>query len=199
MVRFWQVLMVLALGAAVAAQAGEERKEHKEAKLLELEGERGSLGGILIKRDGPWVFIRPDGRDGLVKLRPRWRGGNPKDGGGFDQDVMKAIEKIANHNRVELDWVREEGPRVVAYELVKPKGRKRTVGTVREVEWNSVHIEVDGVIHCFMPKWTGGSPKDGGGLDQDILRQIRQLKEGQRVEFNWEYDERPRLTSVEQA
>lgn len=49
----------------------------------------------------------------------------------------------------------------------------------------------------FVPRWIGGNPSDGGGLDKAMLEQIRGLRRGMIVRVKWVYDERPRAVGIE--
>ena len=81
-----------------------------------------------------------------------------------------------------------------------PELREGTAeGVVRELEFRQgafVLVTEDG-RERYVPRWLGGSPMDGGGLDQDMLEQVRHLREGARVRIEWMYDERRRVTSLE--
>jgi hypothetical protein len=48
----------------------------------------------------------------------------------------------------------------------------------------------------FMPRWIGGMPKDGGGLDKDMLAKLAQVKVEDRVEVKWVFEERPRVVEI---
>ena len=48
----------------------------------------------------------------------------------------------------------------------------------------------------FTPYWHGGLPKDGGGLDKEMLEQIRELIPTNRVRVKWEFEERARVVEV---
>ena len=47
----------------------------------------------------------------------------------------------------------------------------------------------------FSPKWVGGSPADGGGLDQAMQKAMAALKPGQKVTVKWIYQERSARTA----
>ncbi|MCI0462522.1 MAG: hypothetical protein L0Z62_36695 [Gemmataceae bacterium] len=49
----------------------------------------------------------------------------------------------------------------------------------------------------YVPRWIGGLPKDGGGLDKDMLKVFRELKVGSRVRVEWKFEERARALKVE--
>jgi hypothetical protein len=48
----------------------------------------------------------------------------------------------------------------------------------------------------FMAHWRGGLPKDGGGLDQEMLATLERFKPGQRVKIDWSWQERRRIEQI---
>jgi hypothetical protein len=59
-----------------------------------------------------------------------------------------------------------------------------------------VEIRSEGEVRKYTPRWIGGMPKDGGGLEKDMLRAIRGLEKGQAIRFRWMYEERYRITEI---
>ena len=51
----------------------------------------------------------------------------------------------------------------------------------------------------LVPKWCGGMPNEGGGFDQEMIAKIAQLKTGQHVDVNWEWNERKRCVGLKVA
>ena len=49
----------------------------------------------------------------------------------------------------------------------------------------------------YYPKWIGGMPAAGGGLDKKTLATFEKLKIGQKIRLTWEYDERFRAVDIE--
>lgn len=49
----------------------------------------------------------------------------------------------------------------------------------------------------FAAHWRGGNPKDGGGLDKEMLAKLEQFKPGQKVKIGWTWEERRRIESIE--
>jgi len=70
--------------------------------------------------------------------------------------------------------------------VVQEKGRK----------FIRVKIAESGKSVRFTPNWSGGLPKDGGGLDKKMLKAIRGVKAGARVKIKWKYEERPRVIGL---
>ena len=51
----------------------------------------------------------------------------------------------------------------------------------------------------FMPRWHGGAPKDGGGLDPEILARLAKFAVGDHVRIEWTWEERRRIDSITAA
>ena len=82
----------------------------------------------------------------------------------------------------------------------KPDKKSGTVvGTITAKGEVWIEVKADGEEkgRRYLPHWRGGLPKDGGGLDKDMLKLIKGLKVGQRVRLEWEFEERPRVVKVE--
>lgn len=80
-----------------------------------------------------------------------------------------------------------------------PKTSGEVDGVVKEKGKTWVRVEIQGQQESvrFTPVWSGGLPKDGGGLDKEMLKKIRAVKAGSRVKIKWKYEERPRVLSLE--
>lgn len=161
---------------------------------------KGTVTGILVAKGANWIEVKADGEKEAHRYLPFWRGGLPKDGGGYDATMLATIKKLVVPNRVKLEWELQEHPRIVSIEMVQPTEKAGTlVGTVvaKEKEWIEVKGNgADGVAQRYMPNWIGGLPKDGGGLDKAILQAIAERKVGDVVEITWKYDERLRVTQI---
>jgi len=48
----------------------------------------------------------------------------------------------------------------------------------------------------YIPHWSGGMPRDGGGPDQATVRAIAQVKVGQRVSIRWTVDHHVRIETI---
>lgn len=181
----WKLVLGLALLGLMAVSADSARAEGDAA-------EGGTVSGVLVKKDGATIFVKADGAEEAVKYRPRWKGGNPDQGGGFDKEIEEQIKKIPVTNRVRVTWVLEEGRRVTAIECLKPEDEKGVdEGTVTEVGENFIEIRTaDGSYERYLPRW------HDGGLDQEMLAKIRNFKAGQKVRVEWVYDERKRVVGI---
>jgi RNA polymerase sigma-70 factor (ECF subfamily) len=51
----------------------------------------------------------------------------------------------------------------------------------------------------FMPRWHGGAPKDGGGLDQEVLARLTKFAVGDHVRIAWTWEERRRIDTISPA
>lgn len=170
------------------------------------EEKSGELEGLLVSKDksGKWIEFIADGSDKAVKYIPEWVGGNPNDGGGLKKDTIEAISKIPVPNRVLLKWKDEEHLRVVEIKVLEPEkkeGSSEGVVTVINENWFEIKISKGDKVRVerFMPKWKGGIPKDGGGLEKEMVQEIAKLKVGDTVSVKWVYDERKRVTKITKA
>lgn len=170
------------------------------------EEKMGELEGLLVAKDksGKWVEFIADGSEKAVKYIPEWVGGNPNDGGGLKKETMEAISKIPSPNRVLLKWKHEEHLRVLEIKLLEPdkkEGSTEGVVTIVNETWFEIKINKGDKVRVerFMPHWKGGNPKDGGGLEKEMLQEIAKLKVGDTVSVKWVYDERKRVTKITKA
>lgn len=188
--RQWKQVMlaaVLLLGASNSVRAEDAPEQG------------GTLTGVAVAKGDSWIEVRADGAEKSTRYRARWIGGMPKDGGGPEKEAVDAIRKVATPNRVQLRWVVEEGPRVVALEVLRPQAEQGVVeGTIaaRGETWIEVAPLGGGPAERYTPRWIGGMPKDGGGLDKDILRALGEFKVGDNVRIEWQFDERKRVVAI---
>lgn len=49
----------------------------------------------------------------------------------------------------------------------------------------------------YVPHWRGGAPAAGGGPDKTMVAKIKDLKVGDRVRLEWEFEERARVVKIE--
>jgi hypothetical protein len=104
------------LGAAVAAVAGVSAPAADTPKP---EKKSGTVVGEVTEKGKDFVRVKADGEEEARRYVPRWVGGAPKDGGGFDKATLKLIDGLKVGDRVKLFWEFEERPRVVKVEVVK--------------------------------------------------------------------------------
>jgi hypothetical protein len=82
----------------------------------------------------------------------------------------------------------------------KPKKKSGTVtGTLVAKHPNAIEVKADGEEKArrYVPRWVGGLPARGGGLDKKMVAIIKGLKVGSRLRIEWEFDERPRVVKIE--
>jgi len=181
----WGALAMLGLGTALRAEP--------------TEGQKGTLTGLLTAKGEAWIEVRADGDQDAKRYIPHWRGGLPKDGGGPDKAMLDAIKKLRVPNRVKLDWEFAEHLRVNSVEIIEPKEKSGVVEgevTAKGEAWVEVKPAGDAPAERYVPRWIGGMPKDGGGLDKDALRVIGEVKVGDKVRVEWAYEERLRVVSL---
>lgn len=73
------------------------------------------------------------------------------------------------------------------------------VGEVTAKDKNWIEVKADGEEKArrYTPKWVGGQPAAGGGLDKKMLETFMKLKVGTRIKLTWEFEERPRAVKIE--
>jgi hypothetical protein len=163
------------------------------ALILTAREKAGVAEGILVSKDKNSISVLVDGSEEPMRFTPHWRGGNPKDGGGFDKKMVVRLKELIISNRVRVKWEYEERHRVLDVQVLTPKSKRGTVqGTVVNKGKNHVDVKPSdgGPIERYLPHWRGN------GLDKDVLRQIAPLEIGQKVSVRWEYDERKRVVSI---
>jgi hypothetical protein len=101
----------LVLVFAFSGRAEEPKKKDEEKK--------GTVTGIVTAKGDNWIEVKADGEEKPRKYVPHWRGGNPKDGGGPDKEMVAKIKEVPLKSRVRLEWVFEERPRVEKIEVLK--------------------------------------------------------------------------------
>src|SRR5262249_7088134 len=79
----------------------------------------------------------------------------------------------------------------------KKSGTVIGVLTDKGTNWIEVKAAGEEKARRYVPHWVGGLPKDGGGLDKKIVKQIGELKVGSRVRLEWKFEERLRIEKIE--
>ena len=86
-----------------------------------------------------------------------------------------------------------------AQEKNSSEGKKgKTIGTLTEKSEKFIEVKADGEEKArrYVPRWVGGAPDQGGGLDKKVVKSFIALQVGSRVEVEWVYEERFRALSV---
>lgn len=186
-------LMLILFGslAALRASAG-----------VEAEAEEGVVTGILTEKGKTWIEVKPDGESERRRFFPFWRGGMPKDGGGFDTATLEGFKNLFGGNRLRVAWRFEERARIVSVEMIVPKEKSGAVTGVvidRGDAWMEVKPDGAGPAERYTPHWIGGMPDDGGGLDKKMLEAISAVRVGDRIRVRWEYEERKRAVEIKRV
>ena len=73
------------------------------------------------------------------------------------------------------------------------------VGVVAAKGDNWIEVKADGEEKArrYTPNWVGGAPAQGGGLDKNMLKTIKDAPVGARVKLDWKFDERARVVKLE--
>ncbi|MFO0930118.1 MAG: hypothetical protein U0736_24355 [Gemmataceae bacterium] len=82
-------------------------------------------------------------------------------------------------------------------DAAKKKGSLVGVVTAKGPIWIEVKADGEEKGRRYTPHWRGGLPKDGGGLDKEMLETFSKLKVGTRIRLAWEFQERPRAVKIE--
>ena len=96
------VMMVCVV--SLVSMAGEKKADGPAA------GAKGTTTGVIAKIDGGKVTLKHD--ETQTVFFPYWRGGMPKDGGGFDKETLKKLESFKAGDRATIGWTMEEHPRI---------------------------------------------------------------------------------------
>lgn len=99
---------------------GDEKKEEKKE-----EKKSGTIVGELTAKGKGYIEVKADGEEKARRYVPRWVGGLPKDGGGFDKETVKTIGELKVGSRVKLEWEFEERPRVVKVTVLKAPAKEK--------------------------------------------------------------------------
>jgi hypothetical protein len=104
-------VFVLALAVVGSRTTAEEPKKDGEKK--------GTVTGVVTAKGENWIEVKADGEEKARRYVPHWRGGNPKDGGGLDKEMVAKIKEVPVKARVRLEWTFEERPRVEKIEVLR--------------------------------------------------------------------------------
>jgi hypothetical protein len=80
------------------------------------------------------------------------------------------------------------------------EGKKgRVVGVLTAKGKNFIEVKADGEAkgRKYVPRWVGGPPAKGGGLDKSILKTFESLQIGSVLVVDWLFDERFRAVKIE--
>jgi hypothetical protein len=95
----------------------DERRRIVSVETLAPPTKEGTLTGAVVAKGETWVDVKtPDGA--VQRFWPRWLGGMPAAGGGFDKDMIRAIAGIPIGATVKITWKYDERLRALGIERV---------------------------------------------------------------------------------
>jgi hypothetical protein len=103
-----KVMSLLSVGLICLWAVGvlaEEKKVDAPAK-----GDKGVTTGVIAKIDAGKVTVKVGEKETI--FFPYWKGGAPKDGGGFDKEMLKTVEQFKVGDKVKIAWTMEEHQRI---------------------------------------------------------------------------------------
>ncbi|MGD0093784.1 MAG: hypothetical protein ABSE73_28075 [Planctomycetota bacterium] len=105
--------LVLMGGAGMALQAGEDTAGT-------------TVTGILASKGETWIGVKTEAEEESALYLPVWKGGLPKDGGGFDKEMLAKIKGLVVGSKVKLvcKTAEEPPPRIVTVETLAPPEKK---------------------------------------------------------------------------
>ena len=110
-------LLVVSTGFYLVHAENAKDKDKEKAKTAKVDdkqgykdGDKGTMSGEITKIDKNRVTVK-DGEKQLTFM-PVWKGGAPKDGGGFDKDILEKIGKLKVGAKVKVSWHCEEHLRI---------------------------------------------------------------------------------------
>jgi hypothetical protein len=77
------------------------------------------------------------------------------------------------------------------------KGAVTGVVTAKGENWIDVRGDGEERARRYVPRWRGGAPAAGGGLDKEMVARIGEIPVHSRVKLDWAFDERPRVEKIE--
>lgn len=86
-----------------------------------------------------------------------------------------------------------------AHDAMKAGTKGTSTGTIVSLEKGKLVLKTGDGNLLFMAHWRGGMPKDGGGLDKDVLARLEGFKAGDHVRIAWTWEERRRIETIEKA
>lgn len=73
----------------------------------------GTVVGTIVEKGDDWIRVKPFNEQESVKFVPRWTGGMPEQGGGYDKKVLAAIGAVRVGDNVALRWTFDGRKRVI--------------------------------------------------------------------------------------
>ena len=103
-------------GRTVTLVGGQRQAFGAEREVVQ--SKSGTVTGVIVAKGETWLEVKADGE--TKRYIPRWIGGLPKDGGGFEKDMLRAIARMRVGDRLTFEWLQEEHLRIVKVLEYKP-------------------------------------------------------------------------------
>lgn len=121
--------LFLAAGIAFCLSVPTLAQDKKDDKKPDEKDRKGTVTGIVTAKGDPaknenWIEVKADGEEKGRRYVPHWKGGAPAAGGGPDKAMIAELKKVNLKDRVRLEWVFEERPRVEKIEVLKSEEKK---------------------------------------------------------------------------
>lgn len=84
-----------------------------------------------------------------------------------------------------------------AHDSMKTGTQGTSEGTIASIEKGKLVLTTKDGNLLFMAHWRGGMPKDGGGLDKEMVERLGAFKVGDQVKIAWVWEERRRIEKIE--
>ncbi len=84
-----------------------------------------------------------------------------------------------------------------APDAMKTGTKGTSEGTIVALEKGKLTLATADGNLLFMPHWKGGNPKDGGGMDKEMLAKLEGFKVVDKVKIGWTWEERRRIETIE--
>jgi hypothetical protein len=106
---------------------------------------------------------------------------------------LEQVSQLLPGDQISLTWEQRGGKKWIG--VVSGTGQLQGKVTAKGDTW--IEITSDrGQVQRFIPDWLGRQPKDGGGLDKRVLRQIAETPLGKTVAILWTVTERKRVMEI---
>jgi uncharacterized OB-fold protein len=164
------------------------------------EGASGTFVGTLVEKGGEWIVVKTDAGESQ-----RFAAG---------AEAVSAVEKLRVGQKVQVEWKFQQRRQIVSVKLAEagatgkpangtaenpadPEGGT-TTGKVTEKGANFIVVQPEsGQAVKFMPRWIGGAPSAGGGLDKAMLKKMADVQVGDSVTVKWIQAEGQRIVELQ--
>src|SRR5262245_36719630 len=93
-----RVIGCLVLFLLVAPLSADEKDKKEPDK------RGGTIVGEVTAKEKNWIEVKADGEEKARRYVPRWVGGAPAAGGGFDKKMLEEIAKLKVGSRIKIEW-----------------------------------------------------------------------------------------------